>query len=377
MIYLDNAATTMMKPPCVVEAVTGALTSLGNASRGAHEGALNANRLLYRTRRKLAGLFGCPKSEQVIFTANSTEALNIAIFGLLGPGDHIISTDLEHNSVLRPLYRLEGLGAELSFLPADRRGCVDYDALPGLLRPNTRAVVCTHASNLTGNALDIRRIGAFARERGLLFIVDASQTAGSFPISVEEDHISALCFTGHKGMMGPQGTGGLVIGRGVEIRPFKTGGTGVQSHLKEQPSAYPTRLEAGTLNGHGIAGLSAAVDFLNETGIETIHAREERLMRRFYEGVRAVPGVKVYGDFDHRRAPIVTLNIGDMDSGEVSDILMEDFGIAVRSGAHCAPRMHEALGTTAQGAVRFSFGYFNTEADADAAIEAVRSIAEE
>ena len=377
MIYLVNAATSLRKPEPVVQAVTAALCSMGNVGRGVNEGSLSAARVVYGAREKLSAFFGGDDPSRVCFTCNSTEALNIAIFGLLGPGDHIISTDLEHNSVLRPLYRLEGLGAELSFLPADRRGCVDYDALPGLLRPNTRAVVCTHASNLTGNALDIRRIGAFARERGLLFIVDASQTAGSFPISVEEDHISALCFTGHKGMMGPQGTGGLVIGRGVEIRPFKTGGTGVQSHLKEQPSAYPTRLEAGTLNGHGIAGLSAAVDFLNETGIETIHAREERLMRRFYEGVRAVPGVKVYGDFDHRRAPIVTLNIGDMDSGEVSDILMEDFGIAVRSGAHCAPRMHEALGTTAQGAVRFSFGYFNTEADADAAIEAVRSIAEE
>ena len=377
MIYLDNAATSLRKPEPVVQAVTAALCSMGNVGRGVNEGSLSAARVVYGAREKLSAFFGGDDPSRVCFTCNSTEALNIAIFGLLGPGDHIISTDLEHNSVLRPLYRLEGLGAELSFLPADRRGCVDYDALPGLLRPNTRAVVCTHASNLTGNALDIRRIGAFARERGLLFIVDASQTAGSFPISVEEDHISALCFTGHKGMMGPQGTGGLVIGRGVEIRPFKTGGTGVQSHLKEQPSAYPTRLEAGTLNGHGIAGLSAAVDFLNETGVETIHAREERLMRRFYEGVRAVPGVTVYGDFDHRRAPIVTLNIGDMDSGEVSDILMEDFGIAVRSGAHCAPRMHEALGTTAQGAVRFSFGYFNTEADADAAIEAVRSIAEE
>ena len=254
---------------------------------------------------------------------------------------------------------------------------MDYDALPGLLRPNTRAVVCTHASNLTGNALDIRRIGAFCREHGLLFILDASQTAGSFPIHVAKDNISVLCFTGHKGLMGPQGTGGLVIAPGVEIRPFKTGGTGVQSHLRAQPEAYPTRLEAGTLNGHGIAGLSAAVDFLRETGIENIHRHETALMRRFYEGVRAVPGVTVYGDFDRERAPIVTLNVGDMDSGEVSDILMEDFGIAVRSGAHCAPRMHAALGTTVQGAVRFSFEYFNTAAEADTAVRAIRSIAEE
>ena len=377
MIYLDNAATSLRRPERVVQAVSEALCSLGNVGRGVNAGSLSAARVVYGAREKLSAFFGGDDPSRVCFTCNSTEALNIAIFGLLGPGDHILSTDLEHNSVLRPLYRLENAGAELSFLAADRRGCVDYDALPGLLRPNTRAIVCTHASNLTGNALDIRRIGAFAREHGLLFILDASQTAGSFPISVAEDGISVLCFTGHKGLMAPQGTGGLVIARGVEIRPFKTGGTGVQSHLREQPEAYPTRLEAGTLNGHGIAGLSAAVDFLNETGIDVIHHHEMALMRRFYEGVRTVPGVTVYGDFDHDRAPIVTLNVGDMDSGEVSDILSEDFGIAVRSGAHCAPRMHEALGTTAQGAVRFSFGYFNTMAEADAAVEAVRSIAEE
>ncbi len=377
MIYLDNAATSLRKPDCVVQAVSEALCSLGNVGRGVNAGSLSAARVVYGTREKLSAFFGGDDPSRVCFTCNSTEALNIAIFGLLGPEDHIISTDLEHNSVLRPLYRLEDRGAALSFLAADRRGCVDYDALPGLLRPNTRAVVCTHASNLTGNALDIRRIGAFCREHGLLFILDASQTAGSFPIHVAKDNISVLCFTGHKGLMGPQGTGGLVIAPGVEIRPFKTGGTGVQSHLRAQPEAYPTRLEAGTLNGHGIAGLSAAVDFLRETGIENIHRHETALMRRFYEGVRAVPGVTVYGDFDRERAPIVTLNVGDMDSGEVSDILMEDFGIAVRSGAHCAPRMHAALGTTAQGAVRFSFGYFNTAAEADTAVRAIRSIAEE
>jgi len=376
MIYLDNAATSLQKPESVVRAVSEALCSLGNVGRGVNAGSLSAARVVYGTREKLSAFFGGDDPSRVCFTCNSTEALNIAIFGLLGPEDHIISTDLEHNSVLRPLYRLEDRGAALSFLAADRKGCVDYDDLPGLLRPNTRAVVCTHASNLTGNALDIRRIGAFCAEHGLLFILDASQTAGSFPISMTEDNVSVLCFTGHKGLMGPQGTGGMVIAPGVEIRPFKTGGTGVQSHLRSQPEAYPTRLEAGTLNGHGIAGLSAAVDFLNETGIETIHRHELDLMARFYDGVRAVPGVTVYGDFDRERAPIVTLNVGDMDSGEVSDILMEDFGIAVRSGAHCAPRMHAALGTTAQGAVRFSFGYFNTMAEAEAAAEAVRSIAE-
>lgn len=378
MIYLDNAATTMMKPPCVAEAVAAALTSLGNASRGAHEGALNTNRLLYRTREKLAGFFGCPKSEQVIFTNNSTEALNIALTGTLRPGDHAITTVLEHNSVLRPLYRLQReRGVELSFVPADRRGCVDYADFERLMRPNTRAVVCTHASNLTGNLLDIRRIGEIAAARGLLFIVDASQTAGAVPIDMAGMGISMLCFTGHKSMMGPQGTGGLCINGDIEVEPFKVGGTGVQSFLTEQPREYPTRLEAGTLNGHGIAGLSAAVDFIRQTGIGAIHAHEIALARRFYEAVVAIPGVVVYGDFTTwARCPVVALNIGGADSALVCDALACDYGIATRAGAHCAPLMHRALHTEAQGAVRFSFGYFNTDADVEAAIRAVKELAE-
>ena len=377
MIYLDNAATTMMKPPCVVQAVTGALTSLGNASRGAHEGALNANRLLYRTRRKLAGLFGCPKSEQVIFTANATEALNIAINGTIHRGDHVITTVLEHNSVLRPLYRLNrDRGVALSFVPADDRGRVDYRNFEGLVRSNTRAIVCTHGSNLTGNLLDIHRIGQIAGERGLLFILDASQTAGSVPIDMAKTGISLLCFTGHKSMMGPQGTGGLCINGDIEVEPFKTGGTGVQSFLEEQPREYPTRLEAGTLNGHGIAGLSAAVDFINATGVETIHAREIDLARRFHDAVARIPGVRVYGDFsDWDRCPIVSLNVGDVDSSAVCDALAQDYGIATRAGAHCAPLMHQALGTGEQGSVRFSFGYFNTREEIDAAVQALREIA--
>lgn len=378
MIYLDNAATTMMKPSCVVDAVAAALTSLGNASRGAHEGALNTNRLLYRTREKLAGFFGCPKSEQVIFTNNSTEALNIALTGTLRPGDHALTTVLEHNSVLRPLYRLKNeRGVDLSFVPADRRGCVDYADFERLVRPNTRAVACTHASNLTGNLLDIRRIGEIAAQRRLLFIVDASQTAGAVPIDMADMGISMLCFTGHKSMMGPQGTGGLLINGDVEVEPFKVGGTGVQSFLTEQPREYPTRLEAGTLNGHGIAGLSAAVDFIRQTGIDAIRAHEIALARRFYEAVSAVPGVVTYGDFTTwERCPVVALNIGGADSALVCDALSCDYGIATRAGAHCAPLMHRSLHTETQGAVRFSFGYFNTDADVEAAIRAVKELAD-
>jgi cysteine desulfurase family protein len=378
MIYLDNAATTLHKPPEVAEAVVAAMSAMGNAARGAHGVSLAASRGVYDARVKLARLFGCDSPSRVIFTANSTEALNIAIFGTLGPGDHAVTTDLEHNSVLRPLYALqEERGLGLDVVPADKQGRVDYGAFERLIQTNTKAIVCTHASNLTGNALDIRRIGAVAKAHGLLLIVDASQTAGSFPIDMEKMGVDILCFTGHKGLMGPQGTGGMCIRKDVEIRPFKRGGSGVQSYNPRQPEEYPTRLEAGTLNSHGIAGLSAALDFIQRTGTDVIAAKERMLMRRFYEGVRNLPGVQVYGDFSTKeRAAIVALNIRDYDSGAVSDALSEQYDIATRPGAHCAPRMHRALGTEEQGAVRFSFSYFNTEEEVDAAIRAVKEIAE-
>lgn len=377
MIYLDNAATTLHKPPQVMDAVVRAMTAMGNAARGAHGGALEAARTVYNTRVKLARLFGCPRPDHVIFTANSTEALNIAISGLIRPGDHVITTDCEHNSVLRPLYRLEEGGAALDVVPADRLGRVAYEDLEALLRPDTRAVVCTHASNLTGNVLDIARIGEMARRRGALLIVDASQTAGALPIDMEAMGIDVLCFTGHKGLMGPQGTGGLCVRPGVEIEPWKVGGSGVHSYDRRQPREYPTRLEAGTLNGHGIAGLSAALDFLQEVGLEAIEAKEHALMDRFYQAVSAMDGVTVYGDFSQaRRSAIVALNILDYDSAAVSDELSETYGIATRPGAHCAPRMHRALGTTDRGAVRFSFSWFNTQEEVDEAIRAVGQLAE-
>ena len=377
MIYLDNAATTLRKPPCVAQAVLRAMETAGNAARGAYGSALDAGRTVFEARVKLARLFGCPDPSHVIFTANSTEALNIALFGLFSPGDHVISTDLEHNSVLRPLYALEAeRGLAVDFVPADSSGKVNYAAFSALVRPGTRAIVCTHASNLTGEMLDLEEIAAAARKHGLLLVVDASQTAGAVPIDMTALGVDVLCVTGHKGLMGPQGTGGMCIRPGVEIRPWKRGGSGVQSYNPAQPEEYPTRLEAGTLNSHGIAGLSAAVDFLTETGIETIARHEAALMRRFYQGVRDIPGVKVYGDFStEKRAAIVALNIRDYDSGAVSDALSETYGIATRPGAHCAPRMHRALGTESQGAVRFSFSWYNTPEEVDAAIAAVREIA--
>ena len=376
MIYHDNAATTLHKPQQVIDAVVHAMQSMGNCARGTHEEALDAARTVYDARVRLALLFGCPRVDHVAFTANSTEALNIAINGLIGPGDHVISTDLEHNSVLRPLYRLEAEhGAELSFVPADKLGNVDYADFERLMKPNTRAVVCTNASNLTGTVLDIERIAKTAHSHGALVIVDASQTAGCWPIDMKKMGIDVLCFTGHKGLMGPQGTGGICVKEGIEIRPFKVGGSGVQSYSRTHPAEYPTRLEAGTLNGHGIAGLGAAAKFISETGVENIHAKERSLMLRFYEGVKDIEGVTVYGDFTKDKTAIVALNIRDYESGEVSYELSQGYGIATRPGAHCAPRMHKALGTAEVGAVRFSFSFYNTEEEIDEAVRAVAELA--
>ena len=378
MIYLDNAATSRRKPQEVIDAVVFAMTSLGNAGRGTTEAALDAARTIYGARDKIAGFFGVKNPKQVVFTANSTESLNIAIHGLIKPGDHVISSVMEHNSVLRPLYEREEAGAELTLIECDGKGRLLTDDIEGNIRDNTRAIVLTHGSNLTGNVNDIERVGRIAKAHGLLFIVDASQTAGVLPIDVEKMNIDVLCFTGHKSLLGPQGTGGMCVREGLEIEPLKRGGSGVDTYNRHHPSEMPTALEAGTLNGHGIAGLSAAIDFIEKTGIDEIREKEQSLLKRFVEGVRDIPGVKLYGDFDAEvRCPVVALNIGNADSSEISDILSMDYDIATRPGAHCAPEMHESLGTVDQGAVRFSMSYFNTGEEIDAAIRAVREISEE
>lgn len=376
MIYLDNAATTMRKPQEVIDAVMLAMGSMGNAGRGVNDASLSASRLIYDTRERLCRMFGGTDPRQVVFTCNSTESLNIAIRGLLNPGDHVITTMLEHNSVLRPLYDLEAKGTSLTIIESDRSGNFDIEDMKKAVRPETKMIVCTNGSNLTGNYVELKPIGEFARERGILFVVDASQTAGVFPINVEEMKIDVLCFTGHKGLLGPQGTGGMYVREGVNIRPLKAGGTGVQTYSKSQPVQMPTALEAGTLNGHGIAGLHAAIGYIEEHGIDAIRKREQELMRRFYEGVKDIENVTVYGDFDTMdRCAIVTLNIGDYDSSEVSDELLTGYGISTRSGGHCAPLMHKALGTVEQGAVRFSFSHYNTDEEVDAAVKAVRELA--
>ena len=378
MIYMDNAATTLRKPVQVKEAVLAALETMGNAGRGASDPALDASRVIYGTREKLAGLFHAESPSRIVFTVNSTESLNIAIKGLCDPGDHVITTVLEHNSVLRPLYECRERGTALTILGCDEKGNISYEEMERAVRPETKMIVCTHASNLTGNMIDLERVHAIAKRHGLLFIVDASQTAGVWEIDVQKLGIDVLCFTGHKGLLGPQGTGGMYVRPGVEIRPLLSGGSGIDTYNTHHPAQMPTALEAGTLNGHGIAGLGAAVSYITEIGPDTIRERELALMQRFYLGISRIPGVKVYGDFSTKnRAAIVSFNIGDYDSSEVSDELNVRYGIVTRPGAHCAPLMHQAMGTVDQGAVRFSFSCFNTEEEVDAAVRAVKELAEE
>ena len=361
----------------MAEAVFRSFNTIGNAGRGAHAPTLNASRLIYDTREKLAALFGTPDPSRIAFTCNATEALNIAIHGAIHPGEHVITTACEHNSVLRPLYLKEKEGTELTIIPADKKGRIRYDLLESSVKSNTSAIVLTHASNLSGNVTDLAFVSNFAKKHGLLLIVDASQTAGSLPINVVKMGIDILCFTGHKGLFGPQGTGGLYVREGLTLSPLKSGGSGIHSFDRQHPTDMPTALEAGTLNGHGIAGLNAGLDYILSTGVKNIHAKEISLARRFVNGISDISDLKLYGDIDAPlRTPIISLNIGNMSSASVSDILWEDYEICVRAGAHCAPLMHKTFVTEKQGAVRFSFSCFNTEAEIDTAIQAMHEIAE-
>lgn len=381
MIYLDNAATTMRKPQAVIDAVVAAMGSLGNAGRGAGEGALGAARVIHGCRELVAELLGCPRADHVAFAPNSTEALNCVINGIVGEGDRVVTTVLEHNSVLRPLNRLAAeRGVTVEHAGCDAFGRLDMDELARLVTPGTRAVVVTAASNVTGNVVDVSAVAALAHAAGALVVVDASQAAGVVPIDMAEQGLDVVCFTGHKALMGPQGTGGAAVMPDVDVRPWNVGGTGVRSFDEQQPLGWPTRLEAGTLNGHGIAGLAAGLRFIAENGgVAAMGAHELAMARRLYEGVAGTPGVTVFGDWPvvggGARTGVVALNVAGLSSAEVSDALMDGWDIATRPGAHCAPLMHRALGTERQGIVRLSTSWFTTPEEIDVAVDAIREIA--
>lgn len=379
MIYLDNAATTAHKPPEVARAVARAINGFGGVGRGVHAASLDAGLAVFHTRETLARLFGAPDVSRVAFCANATEALNVAIAGLMRPGERAVTTAASHNSVLRPLYRkVDEEGCLLEVVPLSRDGALDYDAFDRALSRGVRLAVVTHASNLTGDVYDIARIARMCRAHGVLLVVDAAQTAGVVPIDMGRDGIDVLAFTGHKSLYGPQGTGGLVVAEGIEVPPLKEGGSGVHSFDRRHPVCMPESLEAGTLNAHGIAGLGAGAAFVEERGVEALGSEVRVFAERFERGVRVIPSVHVYGGGgDAGRCGIVALNVGELDSAAVADALNVDFGICTRAGAHCAPLMHEALGTVKQGAVRFSFSCFNTQDEVDQAVRAVAAIAAE
>lgn len=377
MIYLDNAASSWPKPPQVAEKMAEAVREYAaNPGRGSHQLSMKASRVIFETRRKVASLFGIKNPDNVVFTQNATEALNLGIKGLLRAGDHVITTTLEHNSVRRPLEFLKHLGVELTYVQADECGQFDSELIRPALRDNTRLIVVTHGSNLTGTLLPIKEIGGIAKEHGIVLMVDVCQTAGVYPIDVEEMNIGLLAFTGHKSLYGPQGTGGLYIHPDLDVQPLMQGGTGGYSELIEMPPTRPDRYEAGTRNTAGIAGLLAGLTFLEETGLDRIRQHEESLTHKLHKGLLEISGVNVYGPpLGTARAPIVSFSVAGFESHEVGFILDRNYSICVRSGLHCAPLAHETIGTTEHGVVRVSIGYFNTEEEIDALLQAVAEIA--
>ncbi len=380
MIYLDNAATSYPKPTKVCSAVTEAVSSNGgNPGRSGHKLSLSAGRIIDETRFLVAQLFHIPRPEQVVFTLNTTDALNLALKGLLAEGDHVITSGMEHNSVARPLEALKNTGVQYTKVPASPVTGVNIGDVEAAIRENTRLMVLTHVSNVTGSENPISEIGKLCRRHGILFLVDAAQSAGVIPINVREMNIDLMAFPGHKGLLGPQGTGGLYIREGVQVSPLRLGGTGSQSELLVQPEKMPDRYESGTQNTPGLAGLGAGVKYILENGQEPIQKKEANLANRLIQGVAGLDGVTIYGPpAGENRSGVVSINIKGMDAMDVSLILDNVFDIAARGGLHCAPDAHAALGTLhSGGTVRFSVGAFNTEADIDACIDALSAIAQE
>jgi cysteine desulfurase family protein len=375
LMYFDNAATSWPKPEEMMLAMDRYQRVVGGSpGRSAHRLSIEAGRIIMEARESLARLFGTENPFQIVFTKNATEALNLAICGLLAPGDHAITSGMEHNSVMRPLRALESLGMELSVIPCSPRGELNPDDFSAAIKSNTKAIVLTHASNVTGTIMPIREIGKIARDHGVILCVDAAQTAGALTIHIEEMNIDLLAFTGHKSLFGPQGTGGLHIRKGLEkmIRPLVLGGTGSRSEFERQPGFMPDKYESGTPNTLGLAGLGAGLNYILERGIEDIRLEEIMLTRRFLDGMKSISGVHVYGPADaSHRIPVVSFNIEGLMPSEAALSLDEQFGIMSRPGLHCAPAAHRTIGTFPGGTVRFSFGYFNTVEEIDRALEAV------
>lgn len=379
-IYFDNAATSFPKPRGVAEAMSRYLCEAGcNINRGCYRAAYGVEEAVYETRQLLCDLFHGADARNVAFTKNVTESLNILLKGYLRPGDHVLVSAMEHNAVMRPLVQLTRCGVTFSRIPCRPDGSLIEEEMAGLLRENTRLVVMTHASNVCGTVLPIARVGAFCREHGLAFFVDSAQTAGVLPLDMEAMHIDALAFTGHKGLLGPQGIGGFVLAPQLvaEIEPLLSGGTGSISHTEEVPSFMPDRFEAGTPNLPGILGLRAGLQWLNERGIDRVRAHETDLTAHFLDGISALDGIRLFGKTTlSERTGVVSLQLDGVDPAQTAYALDSDYGIMTRVGLHCAPNAHKTLGSYPTGTVRFSFGAFNTEEEVDAALTALRALRE-
>lgn len=379
-IYLDNAATSYPKPEVVYEFMIAFYRKFGvNPGRSGYDLCIEAGQVVEQTRRLLTGLFNGSDWTRLVFGYNSTDALNLALFGLLREGDHAISTTIEHNSVLRPLWHLQrDHGVAVDLVPFDAKGFVDPDAIKARFRPNTKVVAVNHGSNVVGTVQPVAEIGRLCRERGITFVVDSSQTAGKIPIDVVAMNIDVLCFTGHKSLLGPTGIGGMYVREGVEIRHTRAGGTGVKSATREHLAEYPYRMEYGTGNTLGIAGLNAGVNWVLQKGIQAIDEHEMALTRQLRDGLAAIEGVTLYCQDDlANHIGVIAFNLDGLEAGETGTMLDVDHGIACRTGLHCAPRVHEQLGTDAvKGAVRFGVGPFNTEDEIAHAVDAVREVAQ-
>jgi cysteine desulfurase family protein len=380
IIYFDNAATSWPKPPETILAMQNYLQNVGGSpGRSGHRLSLEAARIVFDTREKLAQLFNISDALRIVLTRNATEGLNIAVFGLLKSGDHVITSGMEHNSVMRPLRAMEARGVGMTVVPCASDGLIDPGDILKAINKNTRAILITNASNVTGTVMPIAEIGKIARERDLALCVDAAQTAGCYPIDVVAMNIDLLAFTGHKALFGPSGTGGLYIREGLEkrIEPICVGGTGSRSEMEVQPDFMPDRYESGTPNTVGIAGLKAGVEFILSEGISKIKDKEEKLVQMFMDGVKDLSGIMLYGQTSvQRRTPAVSFNFAGKDPASVAMELDEQFGIMCRSGLHCAPSAHKTIGTYPVGTVRFSFSYFNTEEQIISSIEALKKISQ-